>query len=142
MSKELDNLSDSEVEKKLEDSSGRFVRTYNDVMKHELQRMNEIVRENTESVRIAKEFHSAYSARDANRDIRRADAKRFWQGNKEIILVSMLGFGILAFVAFSVHKRNKVNKQVQEYEKTLPGYLEQKQNVAHYRDSLMNVKGK
>ena len=36
-------------------------------------------------------------------------------------------------------KTQRVNKQVEAYEKTLPGYLEQKQVVEHYRDSLMNI---
>ena len=31
----------------------------------------------------------------------------------------------------------QINKQVEEYEKSLPGYWEQKQRVEHYRDSLM-----
>ena len=36
---------------------------------------------------------------------------------------------------------NEVNKQVETYEKSLPGYIEQKQKIEHYRDSLMRVKG-
>lgn len=38
-------------------------------------------------------------------------------------------------------KEDQVNKQVEVYEKTIPGYLEQKQLVEHYRDSLMRAKG-
>ena len=37
----------------------------------------------------------------------------------------------------------KVNKQVEAYEKTLPAeYVEYKQAVEHYRDSLMRTKGR
>ena len=36
---------------------------------------------------------------------------------------------------------NEVKKQVETYEKSFPGYIEQKQKIEHYRDSLMRVKG-
>lgn len=39
-------------------------------------------------------------------------------------------------------KIQRVNKQVESYEKTLPAeYLEYKQVVEHYRDSLMHANG-
>lgn len=50
----------------------------------------------------------------------------------------IIAIGIISYVEHK--KTQRVNKQVEAYEKTLPGYLEQKQMVEHYRDSLMNVK--
>ncbi|MBO4700456.1 MAG: hypothetical protein J5620_01765 [Alphaproteobacteria bacterium] len=44
-------------------------------------------------------------------------------------------------IFYEMHKKaQRANKQVEAYEKTLPGYLEQKQAVEHYRDSLMHGK--
>jgi len=42
------------------------------------------------------------------------------------------------------HKKvHSMDKQVEAYEKTLPAeYLEYKQAVEHYRDSLMHAKGR
>ena len=55
-------------------------------------------------------------------------------------------FTLCMFWAFRATKRyiheERVYKQVEVYEKTIPRYLEQKQTVAHYRDSLINVKGR
>ena len=40
-------------------------------------------------------------------------------------------------------KTQRVNKQVEAFEKTLPAeYLEYKQAVEHYRDSLMHTNGR
>ena len=39
-------------------------------------------------------------------------------------------------------KNEEIEKQVKQYEQTLPGYLEQKQAVVNYRDSLKNIKTK
>ncbi|MGX8717395.1 MAG: hypothetical protein ACSW8C_05425, partial [bacterium] len=51
-----------------------------------------------------------------------------------IIAVSVIGY-------INNKKTQRVNKQVEEYEKTLPAeYLEYKQAVEHYRDSLMHAK--
>lgn len=48
--------------------------------------------------------------------------------------------GVISYADYK--KAQRVNKQVEAYEKTLPGYLEQKQAVEHYRDSLMHAKGR
>lgn len=59
-----------------------------------------------------------------------------------ILLITLLGLGAAGLI-YGIHsqrKEKRVNQQVEEYEKTLPGYLEQKQMVEHYRDSLMNAK--
>lgn len=40
-------------------------------------------------------------------------------------------------------KNKEIKDQVEKYEKTLPeSYLEQKEKVAHYRDSLINAKSR
>ena len=52
----------------------------------------------------------------------------------------MIAIGVINYKIST--KRERVKKQVEAYEKTLPGYLEQKQAVEHYRDSLMTVKGR
>ena len=49
--------------------------------------------------------------------------------------------GVISYVDYK--KTQRVNKQVKAYEKTLPAeYLEYKQAVEHYRDSLMRSKGR
>ena len=51
----------------------------------------------------------------------------------------IIAIGIIDYVDFK--KTQRVNKQVKAYEKTLPAeYLEYKQAVEHYRDSLMHAK--
>ena len=59
------------------------------------------------------------------------------------LLIIMAVFGMtIGVVAWSINqdkKTQKINEKVNAYEKTLSGYLEQKQKVAHYRDSLMNM---
>ena len=147
MSQKLDNLSDSEFERNLEDISCGFVRTHNEVIKLERERMKEIAHETAESVRVAEEFHGSGSAQDANKDIRKTKMQNFWQKNKDIILPVILGcligVGINVWAVKVTDKRNRVKKQVEEYEKTLPAeYLEYKQAVEHYRDSLMHAKGR
>ena len=129
MSQKLDNLSDSEFERNLEDISCGFVRTHNEVIKLERERMKEIAHETAESVRVAEEFHGSGSAQDANKDIRKTKMQNFWQKNKDIILPVILGcligVGINVWAVKVTDKRNRVKKQVEEYEKTLPAeYLE------------------
>ena len=53
-------------------------------------------------------------------------------------------FMVTAIVRYQTDKKTqRVNKQVEAYEKTLPAdYMEYKQAVEHYRDSLMNAKGR
>lgn len=55
-----------------------------------------------------------------------------------IILASMVVF------IFGVYqegkKENEIKRQIESYEKNLPGYWEQKQQVEHYRDSLINAR--
>lgn len=64
-------------------------------------------------------------------------------------LVLLMGLAIAGIISPAVirdiqeKKAQRVNKQVEAYEKTLPAeYLEYKQAVEHYRDSLMHAKGK
>ena len=60
---------------------------------------------------------------------------------KVMVVVAALAAGLSVAVAIKVKKTQRVNKQVEAFEKTLPAeYLEYKQAVEHYRDSLMNVK--
>lgn len=61
----------------------------------------------------------------------------------------MLMFGGLLIIATAVinykisEKTQRVEEKVKAYEKTLPAdYLEYKQAVEHYRDSLMHAKGR
>jgi hypothetical protein len=143
----IPDLPDSEFERNLEDLSCGFVRTYNEVIELEQERMKEIAHENAESVRVAEEFHGSGSAQDANKDIRKTKMQDFWQKNKDIILPTILGclvgVGINVWAFKVTDKCNRVKKQVKEYEKTLPAeYLEYKQAVEHYRDSLMRAKGR
>lgn len=147
MSQKLDNLSDSEFERNLEDISCGFVRTHNEVIELERERMKENAHENAESVRVAEEFHGSGSAQGANKDIRKAKMQDFWQKNKDIILTAILscliGAGIIVWMVKDTDKRNRVKKQVEAFEKTLPAeYLEYKQAVEHYRDSLIRAKGR
>ena len=39
-------------------------------------------------------------------------------------------------------KKLQINAQVEAYEKSFAGYIEQKKMVEHYRDSLMRAKGR
>lgn len=53
----------------------------------------------------------------------------------------IIAIGIIDYVDFK--KTQRVKKQVEAFEKTLPAeYLEYKQAVEHYRDSLMHAKGR
>lgn len=55
--------------------------------------------------------------------------------------LSIIAVGIIDYVYFK--KTQRVKKQVEAFEKTLPAeYLEYKQAVEHYRDSLMHAKGR
>ena len=56
------------------------------------------------------------------------------------VLAAIITIGVMGIK--DARKTQRVNKQVEAYEKTLPGYLEQKQAVEHYRDSLMHAKGR
>lgn len=56
------------------------------------------------------------------------------------IWIAMAICGVIIFKETQTARiREKINKQVEEYKKTLPGYLEQEQKIEHYRDSLINV---
>ena len=58
-------------------------------------------------------------------------------------LLIMVGGVINGVISYADYKKaQRVKKQVEAFEKTLPGYLEQKQAVEHYRDSLMHAKGR
>ena len=67
--------------------------------------------------------------------------------NKRSITLFLFVFAGLTFMATGVinyiasEKRERVKKQVEAYEKTLPAeYMEYKHAVEHYRDSLMHAK--
>ena len=74
--------------------------------------------------------------------------KKKFNINKALMILGIcmaLGGIYLGPVTAHINKKKvqRVNKQVKAYEKTLPAeYLEYKQAVEHYRDSLMNVKGR
>lgn len=65
-------------------------------------------------------------------------------GTATLLLLAGLAIAGMAtpaiFRGIQEKKAQRVKKQVDAYEKTLPGYLEQKQAVEHYRDSLMHAK--
>lgn len=49
--------------------------------------------------------------------------------------------GIAAIAIYPIERKNmEIKKKVSAYEKTLPGYLEQKQRVEQYRDSLVRAR--
>lgn len=53
--------------------------------------------------------------------------------------LSIIAVGVIGYI--NNKKTQRVNKQVEAFEKTLPAdYLEYKQAVEHYRDSLMHAK--
>ena len=58
-----------------------------------------------------------------------------------VVWISGMIFSVSRYRKGSI-KEQEINKKVQKYEQTLPGYLEQKQLVEQYRDSLWNVKKK
>jgi len=72
--------------------------------------------------------------------------KHLTQGQRTGILfmswgLFIIAIGIIDYVDFK--KTQRVKKQVEAFEKTLPPeYLEYKQAVEHYRDSLMHAKGR
>ena len=59
-----------------------------------------------------------------------------------VVAVPLLIFLLASVGDKKAKKKAEVNAQVEAYEKTLPGYMEQKQMVEHYRDSLMGVKSR
>lgn len=75
-------------------------------------------------------------------------AQKANKNNGTATLVLLVGLAIAGIISPVVirgiqeKKVQRVKKQVEAYEKTLPGYLEQKQAVEHYRDSLMRAKGR
>ena len=63
-------------------------------------------------------------------------AKEVWQNNWALIVTLVVLGGLATCVGVYDSKKKAIDKKVSEYEKTLPGYLEQKQQVEEYRDSL------
>ena len=74
----------------------------------------------------------------------KTDKKHLTSGQRTSIAFMLWGLFIIAMGVINYKistKRVRVNKQVEAYEKTLPAeYLEYKQAVEHYRDSLMHAK--
>jgi hypothetical protein len=52
-----------------------------------------------------------------------------------VVLIS----GFVALYAFTYKRKKEIDNMVKQYEQSLPGYLEQKQAVANYRDSLQRA---
>ena len=75
---------------------------------------------------------------------KKTDRKHLTPEQKAGVMFMLWGSIIIAIgiISYVEHKKTqRVNKQVEAYEKTLPAeYLKYKQAVEHYRDSLMNVK--
>ena len=76
-------------------------------------------------------------------------AQKANKNNGTATLVLLVGLAIAGIISPAVihgiqeKKAQRVKKQVEAYEKTLPAeYLEYKQAVEHYRDSLMHAKGR
>ena len=76
----------------------------------------------------------------------KTDKKHLTSGQRTGILFMSWGLLIIAMGVINYKistKRVRVKKQVEAFEKTLPPeYLEYKQAVEHYRDSLMHAKGR
>lgn len=70
--------------------------------------------------------------------------KDWWSEYRAAAYISsaILGITVMAILVgqSKENRQEQINKQVETYEKTLPGYLEQKQMVEHYRDSLIHAK--
>ena len=70
--------------------------------------------------------------------------KDWWADYRAAAYISsaILGITVMAILVgqSKENRQEQINKQVETYEKTLPGYLEQKQMVEYYRDSLMRTK--
>ena len=97
-------------------------------------------------VRGLSEFRSVVFDTIKPKKPNKLSTKKWVHGNSLALMVISLSFAGILIAAMSrydhrVKKQEKsINKQVESYEKTLPGYLEQKQKVEHYRDSLMHAK--
>lgn len=76
----------------------------------------------------------------------KTDKKHLTSGQRTGIVFMLWGLSLIAVAVIDYinnKKTQRVNKQVEAYEKTLPAdYLEYKQAVEHYRDSLMHAKGR
>ena len=79
-----------------------------------------------------------------------ADAKKQIEKmrERETWMIAISATVIMVLISMGVYNMRKqyankhIEKQVKQYEQTLPGYMEQKQAVANYRDSLRNAKTK
>lgn len=69
--------------------------------------------------------------------------KTYWKQNGLLIAFYIISGVIISYALSNMyvnhHKRKQVETKVREYEKNLPGYLEYKEQVEHYRDSLMHI---
>lgn len=74
----------------------------------------------------------------------KTNKKPMTRGQKTGIMLMSFGLLIIATAVINYkisEKTQRVKKQVEAFEKTLPAeYLEYKQAVEHYRDSLMHAK--
>lgn len=72
--------------------------------------------------------------------------KDWWEDYRAAVYISSAILGVAMAVTWAGRadekRQNRIDDQVKEYEKTLPGYLEQKQQVEHFRDSLIHAKNR
>ncbi len=77
---------------------------------------------------------------------KKTNKKPMTRGQKTGIMLMSFGLLIIATAVINYkisEKTQRVEEKVKAYEKTLPAdYLEYKQAVEHYRDSLMHSKGR
>ena len=104
----------------------------------ERKRLKQISDAAAESVRLANDFKQELKKEE------KTDRKSLTPGQRTGILFMFAGLtfmatGVINYIASE--KRERVKKQVEAFEKTLPAeYMEYKHAVEHYRDSLMHAK--
>lgn len=99
-----------------------------------------------ELYRLCATKYNEQALKQALKKEEKTGRKPLTSGQRTGILFMFAGltFATVAVIGYKEsEKRERVNKQVEAYEKTLPAeYLEYKQAVEHYRDSLMQTKGR
>ena len=99
-----------------------------------------------ELYRLCATKYNEQALKQALKKEEKTGRKPLTSGQRTGILFMSWGLFIIAIGVINYKistKRVRVKKQVEAFEKTLPAeYLEYKQAVEHYRDSLMNVKGR
>ncbi len=99
-----------------------------------------------ELYRLCVAKYNEQALKQALKKEKKTDRKSLTSGQRTGILfmswgLFIIAIGIIDYVDFK--KTQRVKKQVDAYEKTLPAeYMEYKHAVEHYRDSLMHAKGR